>query len=268
MNEEALADDATTTVIDAAAHDANVTSDADDSRNEDSANSLYDLRTTYDASYDEVMAPTPLTENHNRGWGDHCFGGFSAPYHSDYRCDLADQYTGDTYPFYHDGSDPSAVQIDSEGAENDSETNVSVMVDLHAMVDPYVAIAMERVASAWQLFSPDAIVSKAATEIAKLPRVLMAGEEVASEKRTISDYIDCHINTPYEGVNSCESDFFTPWETPTAVGSGLKKSADAAIDLDATSTDANETANMNTARASFRDLRSRMNAARQSPPLR
>jgi hypothetical protein len=268
MNEEALADDDTTPVSDPAARDADVASDADVSgTNEDSANSLYDLRTTYDASYDEAMAPAPRTENH--GYGDHCFGGYLPPYHSDYRCDLADQYTGDAYQsFYHDGSDPSAVSIDSDSVENDSESNTSVMLELRTMVDPYVAIAMERVASAWQLISLDAIISKAAREIAKLPRVLVSGEEATREKTAISDYIDCHIDTPYEGVNSCESDIFTPWETPTAVGSGLKKSADAAIDLDATPADANEMAKLNAAKVSFRDLRSRMNAVRQSPPLR
>jgi hypothetical protein len=276
--EEAQADDIATVKNEAAEVEAEVTADADDS-----ANSLYDLRTTYDEAYDAVMTPktvTPVADDFGGSWRDHCFGGYSVPYTADYRCDLADQYHSDGYQsFFHDGTDPSAVEVESDvsieakGDEHADEDNqasdVAVMPALRTMVEPYVAIVMDRVTSSWQQFSPDALVSKAAKELARLPRVFAAGKRKEKEKMSIADYIDCHIDAPVDEVNSCEIDCLTPATSTQPVGSGLEESNNSETVPDGLETDGAENADpIAEAKASFRDLRSRMNAARQSPPLR
>jgi len=260
MIEEAQKDDVAIPTIDAVKPEAEDTSDVD--------NSLYDLRTTYDASYDEAMTTTTartLVEYPDRGWGDHCFGGYSVPYLADYRCDLADQYQGEAYQsFYHDGPDPSVLNSNDDGAAS----NHSIMLELRTLSEPYVALAMERVVSVWQQISPLALVSRAAKEFAKLPQVLSSDAMKRHEETSISAYIDCHIDDPREDLKSCEADCFSPWETTQPVGSGLKKSDNSAEEVDASSVDADDRTVVEAAKASFRDLRSRMNAARLSPPLR
>ena len=85
---------------------------------DDSDAEIYDLRTSYDATYDEVMAPTvesPAPTTPDFAGTDHCFGGYADAFPADYRCDLADEYLEDAYrSFYHAGPDPSASVLPAE----------------------------------------------------------------------------------------------------------------------------------------------------------
>ena len=249
MIEEAQADDITTPMIDAVELEAEVSADADVSQGvNESADSLYDLRTTYDPAYDEVMAPapeTPSAQHHDLGSTDHCFGGYFAPYRSEYRCDLADQYQVEPY-----------------------QSTVTVPPALSLMVESYVALVMERVGQACQQFSLEAIASKAANQVVKLPRTLSASEPEASQKTSLTDNIDCHVDAAGCETDWREIDCFAPWEPTRPVGSGVKSSDNSSVELTDQEAEAVDTTALDAAKASIRDLNSRLNAARRSPPLR
>ena len=237
MIEEAQADDINAQMIDAVELEAEVSADDDVSPGaNDAADALYDLRTTYDASYDEAMAPTteaPLAENRHLGWADHCFGGYSQPYRSEYRCDLADQYQGEAYPA------------------------------------PYVTRVMDAAAGyPWQGFSLEAFVFQGVNELTKLLPFRSASEPETSAKTRISDYVACHIDIADGDATYCEIGYFGPCESTQPVGSGLKSSDNSALELTDPDTPAVDSAAPEVSRTSIRDLRSRMNAARESPPLR
>ncbi|HJN07107.1 MAG TPA: hypothetical protein QF564_00325 [Pirellulaceae bacterium] len=249
MIEEAQADDITTPMIDAVELEAEVSADADVSQGvNESADSLYDLRTTYDPAYDEVMAPateTPSAQHHDLGSTDHCFGGYFDPYRSEYRCDLADQYQVEPY-----------------------QSIVTVPPALSLMVESYIALVMERAGQAYQQFSLEAIASKAANQVVKLPRALSASEPEGSQKTSLADNIDCHVDAAGCETDWREIDCFAPWEPTRPVGSGVKSSDNSSLELTDQEAEAVDTTALDAAKASIRDLNSRLNAARRSPPLR
>ncbi len=248
---------------------------------------LYDLRTTYDATYDEVMAPTSdaaATTPPAYRTTDHCFGGYPDPYDADYRCDLADVYLEDAFhslpvdgprPSLEETVDDNGKAIDREEVSvlkrADEETASNELTGLSTLpgaAEPYVALLMDRIGAAWQRLSLDAVVTKAVTEAAKLPLALAESATESEAELRLADYVDCHVEPHGRVADVYEIDCFGAWEPCQPIGLGVapaEEETSATADGEAEVLD---TAALEAAKASIRDLRSRMNAARQSPPLR
>jgi hypothetical protein len=104
--------------------------------------------------------------------------------------------------------------------------------------------------------------------VVKLPRALSASEPEGSQKTSLADNIDCHVDAAGCETDWREIDCFAPWEPTRPVGSGVKSSDNSSLELTDQEAEAVDTTALDAAKASIRDLNSRLNAARRSPPLR